>query len=73
MKIEIFLTERNDVEKTKTMLHDALCLVVDNAEIHFSRSDSQKDRIHISGRSKQQVADLQIVLESLLKILELKK
>jgi len=73
MKIEIFLTERNDVEKTKTMIHDALSLVIDNAGITFSRSDSQKDRIHISGRSKQQVADLQIVLESLLKILELKK
>ena len=73
MKIEIFLTERNDVEKTKKMLYDALGLVVDSDITFVVSAMTKNDHLHIVGEHKQQEANLQVALEALLKIAELQK
>ena len=74
MKIDIFLKERDGLERTTNMIRNALDLIIDDAQITFLFSDTIKnDYLRIDDQNKQQEANLQIVLESLLKILELQK
>ena len=74
MKIDIFLKEREGLERTTNMIRNALDLIIDDAKITFLFSDTIKnDYLRIDDQNKQQEKDLQIVLESLLKIWELQK
>ena len=74
MKIDIFLKERDGLERTTNMIRNALDLIIDDAQITFLFSDTIKnDYLRIDDQNKQQEKDLQIVLESLLKIWELQK